>query len=54
MPLCELSTAYAQAIGGYRKKPSIKLLKRVHQAMAGGTLEHEIDGEATPEAPDPC
>lgn len=44
----------AQAIGGYRKKPSTKLLTRVHRAMSGGTLEHEIDGEYTPEATHPA
>ena len=49
MLLCALINACVQAIGGYRKKPSTKLLQRVHRAMAGGTLEHEIDGEITPD-----
>ena len=47
--LCALSSACVQAIGGYRKKPSTKLLMRVHRALAGGTLEHEIDGEDSPD-----
>ena len=53
-PRCALSITRPQAIGGYKKKPSTKLLKRVHGAMAGGTLEYEIDGESAPQATGPC